>query len=155
MVCVRALSFCLLVALFAVVVHADFPGFPHAFYGEVEIEGEPASVGTEIEARGTGVSTDVKDNPLTTTQQGRYGGPGIADRKLTVQGEIAEGTSIRFYVDGRQAQCALPDGPWQDSFPFSSGATTELDLRVGESVTLTAVSLYLPVVYGAPAGGSR
>jgi hypothetical protein len=152
---VRIFSFCLLVALFAMVVHADFPGLPHAFYGEVQIDGEPAPVETEIEARGTGVNTDASGNPLTTIQVGQYGGSGIADPKLTVQGEIAEGTSIYFYVNGVQAQCALPGGPWQDSFPFSSGGTTELDLKVGESVTPTTVSLYLPVVYGAPTGGGH
>ena len=106
------------------------PGIPHSFYGDVEINGSPAPVGTQVEARGTGVLTGVQGNPITVTQAGKYGGPGGFDSKLVVQGTISDGTPIQFYVNGVQAQCAQPGGPWQDSFPFSSGAVTNLNLRV-------------------------
>ena len=79
----------------------------------------------------------ITGNPLTTTQVGQYGGAGGFDPKLVVQGEIAAGTAIYFYIDGVQAQCALPGGLWQTSHPFSSGDVTELDLKVGEAVTTT------------------
>ena len=104
------------------------PPIPHSFYGAVEINGEPAPVGTQVEARGAGVLTGVSGNPITVTQAGQYGGPGGFDPKLVVQGEIAEGTPIYFYVNGAPAQCAVTGGPWQESYPFSSGAVTELNL---------------------------
>ncbi|MGA9349123.1 MAG: hypothetical protein WBW48_10000 [Anaerolineae bacterium] len=109
---------------------AQPPPIPHSFYGAVEINGEPAPVGTQVEARGTGVQTGVSGNPITVTQAGQYGGPGGFDPKLVVQGEIADGTPIYFYVNGAPAQCAVPGGPWQESYPFRSGAVTELNLRV-------------------------
>ncbi|MGA9349129.1 MAG: hypothetical protein WBW48_10030 [Anaerolineae bacterium] len=105
------------------------PPIPHSFYGAVEINGEPAPVGTQVEARGTGVLTGMLGNPITVTQVGQYGGPGGFDPKLAVQGQVADGTPIEFYVDGVRAQCAVPGGPWQESYPFSSGAVTELNLR--------------------------
>jgi len=104
------------------------PPIPHSFYGTVEINGAPAPVGTQVEARGAGVQTGVSGNPITVTQAGQYGGPGGFDPKLVVQGQVANGTPIEFYVDGVRAQCAVPGGTWQESYPFSSGAVTELDL---------------------------
>jgi len=120
---------CLLAAAFVRPVSAQQPPpLPHAFYGAVEVNGEPAPVGTQVEARGTGVLTGVSGNPIMVTQAGRYGGSGGFDPKLVVQGQVADGTPIEFYVDGVRAQCAVPGGTWQESYPFSSGAVTELDL---------------------------
>jgi len=59
-----------------------------------------------------------------------YGGPGGFDPKLVVQGTIADGTPLEFYVDGVRAQCAQPGGAWSDTFPFAAGGITELNLRV-------------------------
>ena len=67
---------CLLMTLFAYQAHAQVPAIPHAFYGVVEINGEPASVGAQVEARGTGVLTGVDGNPIAVTEVGEYGGPG-------------------------------------------------------------------------------
>jgi len=118
------------IILFVAPSQAQVPGIPHSFYGGVEINGSPAPVGTQVEARGMGVLIGVQGNPITVTQAGKYGGPGGFDPKLVVQGTISDGTSIQFYVNGVRAQCAQPGGPWQDSFLFSSGAVTELNLRV-------------------------
>jgi len=92
---------CLLMALFASPVAAaeGVPPLPHAFYGEVEIDGSPAPVGTEVEARGTGVETGIAGNPITVAEAGQYGGSGGLDPKLVVQGDIAEGATITFFVD--------------------------------------------------------
>jgi hypothetical protein len=108
---------------------AQPPPIPHSFYGAVEINGGPAPVGTQVEARGAGVQTGVPGNPITVTQAGQYGGPGGFDPKLVVQGQVVDGTPIEFYVAGVRAQCAVPGGPWQESCPFHSGAVTELNLR--------------------------
>jgi len=73
------------------------PALPHAFYGTVTIDGSSAPVGTEIEARGTGVTTDIPQNPLTTTVAGEYGSDGLY---LLAQGDISSGATITFYVKG-------------------------------------------------------
>jgi hypothetical protein len=109
------------------------PTPPHAFLGEVTIDGQPAPVGTTIEARGEGVRTGIPGNPITITEAGRYGGPSPAEEKLIVQGRVADGAALTFYVNGRPAQCALPGGAWQDAFPFQALAVTPLNLRVGEA----------------------
>jgi len=54
---VKTIAFILLavlLTLFTTPVYArgDIPPLPHAFYGEVKINGSPAPVGTEVEARG-------------------------------------------------------------------------------------------------------
>ncbi len=74
------------------------PALPHAFYGTVTINGYPASIGTRVEARGTGVMTNIPQNPLTTTVAGEYGSDGLY---LLVQGDISSGATITFYVNGR------------------------------------------------------
>ncbi|MGA9349127.1 MAG: hypothetical protein WBW48_10020 [Anaerolineae bacterium] len=134
---------CLLAAAFVRPVSAQQPPpLPHAFYGAVEVNGEPAPVGTQVEARGAGVLTGVSGNPITVTQAGQYGGPGGFDPKLVVQGQVADSTPMEFYVDGVRAQCAVPGGPWQESYPFKSGMITELNLKVvGPAATSTPTLL--------------
>jgi hypothetical protein len=109
----------------------DQPQMPHAFYGDVTIDGAPAPIGSSIEAHGLGVIiSPAAGNPRTTTQQGRYGGSALSN--LIVQGTIPPGTHIEFYVNGVQAQCATPGGLWEWWYPYSSGMTTQLNLRTGE-----------------------
>ena len=110
-----------LLILVTVPVYAqeDTPSLPHAFYGEVEINGDPAPVGTEVEARGDGVQTGVNGNPVITTVAGQYSGSDPLEPKLIVQGDIAEGTILTFYVDG------VATGHTAE---WHSGEVTELDL---------------------------
>ena len=108
----------------------DVPPQPHYFYGAATLYGHPAPVGAQVEARGEGVVTGVADNPLVVTVAGQYGGPGLGG-KLTVQGAVQDGTPIEFYVNGVKAQVVVPGGLCSSSYPFASGAITQLDLRVG------------------------
>ena len=124
----------------ATAAHAQSPPPPQALYGSVEVNGQPAPVGAQIEARGAGVKTGILGNPLVTTVAGRYGGPTLAEPKLGVQGSIEEGALIEFYVNGVKAECAEPGGPWQNSYPFASGTVTELNLKVHLSYT------FLPLI---------
>jgi len=82
---------CLLAAAFVRPVSAEPPPpLPHAFYGAVEVNGEPAPAGTQVEARGAGVLTGVLGNPITVTQarpvrwawrfRPQAGGPGSGGR---------------------------------------------------------------------------
>ena len=110
-----------LLALAATPVYADTaPTLPHAFYGTVDINGSPAPVGTEVEVVGEGVQTGVGTNPIETTVTGEYGGG--ADPmapKLVVQGSVADGTTVTFYVNGfATGQTAV----------WHSGEVTEVDL---------------------------
>ena len=132
------------VGLSAVPARAQAPRIPHAFHGVVEVNGEPAPTGTQVEARGGGVRTDIEGNPITVTEVGRYGGPGGFDPKLVVQGSVEDYTPIEFYVNGVRAQCAEPGGPWGDSYPFKSGGITELNLRVESAVTPTSRPTSVP-----------
>jgi len=130
----------ILVAAFAAApVYAQQPPMPpHVFFGSATVNGQPAQVGAQVEARGTGIKTTrdnpaIEDNPLAVTVTGRYGGSGRMDRQLIVQGEVEDGTPIEFFIDGVKADCAVPGGPWQASYPYQAGMFTELNLKVGEA----------------------
>ena len=92
----------MLLALAATPVYADTaPTIPQAFYGTVEINGSPAPVGTSVKVIGEGVQTGIGTNPIVTTVVGEYGGG--ADPmtpKLVVQGSVADGAVVTFYVNG-------------------------------------------------------
>jgi hypothetical protein len=128
----------LLLAVNAVPVNALAPSLPASFYGNLTINGNPASIGTVVEARGTNILTGIEGNPLTTIAIGVYGSSSGLGQKLVVQGDIADGTTITFYVNN---VAATPTAQWH------SGAITELDLNVS---TTAATNLSL-----ALQGGSR
>jgi len=72
------------------------PSLPHAFYGTVTINGNPAPDGTKVSAvvdKGDILPTQ---NPVITVN-GDYGTDGP---KLLVQGDITPGTTITFCVEG-------------------------------------------------------
>ncbi len=91
-----------LLTLFTTPVYAqgDIPPLPHAFYGAVEVNGSPAPAGTEVEVRGEGVLTGVDGNPIVITAAGKYGSSDPLEPKLIVQGELVEGATLAFYVNG-------------------------------------------------------
>ncbi|MFP3898148.1 MAG: CFI-box-CTERM domain-containing protein [Dehalococcoidia bacterium] len=88
-------------------VLAQAPGLGHAFYGTVKVDGVAAEAGTVVSARVAGTES----GNCTVTSLGLYG--------LVVQGEIAEDTTVHFYVDGQKAD---------QEFAFHDGWTTELNL---------------------------
>ena len=109
-----------LLALAATPVYAQSaPVLPHAFYGTVKINGSPAPVETEVEVRGEGVQTGVGNNPIVTTVDGEYGSAEPLEPKLIVQGDIAEGATLTFYVNG------VSTG---QTVEWHSGEVTELNL---------------------------
>jgi len=111
-----------LLALAATPVYAQgTPVLPHAFYGTIEVNGSLAPVGTEVEVRGEGVQTGIGNNPIVTTFEGEYGSAEPLEPKLIVQGEIAEGAILTFYVNG------VSTGKTAE---WHSGEVTELNLTV-------------------------
>jgi len=115
-----------LLTLFTTPVYADgvpppVP-VPHAFYGTAEVNGDPAPVGTEVEARGEGVQTGVDGNPVVTIVVGKYGSSSNPfEPMLIIQGEIAEGATLTFYVSG------VSTGQTAE---WHSGEVTEVNLTV-------------------------
>jgi len=106
-------------------VFAQDVGLGHGFYGTVEIGGEGAETGSVISAR----IGETEYGGCQVTTAGQYA--------LIVQGEIDDGATISFYINGQEA-----DG---QTFPFHDGWTTQLDLSVPaappgapNTVTLTA-----------------
>lgn len=113
---------CLLVGLFATPVLAQEPILPHAFYGAVEINDGPASLGTTVEIRGEGVLTGVQGNPITVTEAGKYGGSGDTAPKIVVQGDVKEDAILTFYVNGVEAETEPVTVEWH------RGEVTEVNL---------------------------
>jgi hypothetical protein len=105
---------------FLVLILALFPvssvfaaGLGHGFYGTVKVGGVDAGAGTVISARVGGTQY----GSCTVTTPGSYA--------LIVQGDIAEGATIDFYVAGKKAD---------QTFPFKDGWTTQLGLTAGGTV---------------------
>lgn len=121
----KTITFIFLALLLALVfsaapVHADaVPALPHAFYGKVTINNSPATVGTKVEAKGSGVQTGVNNNPIAITIEGYYGSSNPLEPKLIVQGNIADGTILTFYINGVSTG---QTGTWH------SGEVTEMNL---------------------------
>jgi len=114
------LALILSLAIFAAPVYAA-PALPHSFSGTLKINNSDAPAGTTVEARGTGVLTGVTGNPIITTEAGKYGSEEALGPKLVVQGDIADGATIDFYVNGvKAAQTAY----------WHTGAIEELDLTM-------------------------
>lgn len=120
-----------LISLCATPASAQTPPMPHAFYGTVEINNLPADIGTQIEARGEGVLTNVEGNPIVVTDIGQYGGAGPLEPKLIIQGDIAEGTTLTFFVNGV---------PADQTAQWHAGAVTELNLTITMTLTSPTVT---------------
>jgi len=105
------------------------PMIPHAFYGEVKINGEIAPDGTKVEAFIGGIVYG-----STITVDGKYGWDPTfkipADDKETEEKDGGvDGETIEFYVEGF----------WARNYNFKNGDVTELDLSV-ELVELSQVT---------------
>jgi len=112
----------ILLMLWATPVYGqEVPPLPHAFYGTVEINDSPAPVGTQVEARGEGVRTGIEGNPILTVAAGVYGSPNPMGSKLIVQGDILDGATVTFYVNGVSTE---------QTAEWHSGEVTGLDLSV-------------------------
>lgn len=117
------------------VVGATPPPPPPAYYGDLTVGGAPAPAGVTVVAVVAGETR----GELTTTERGRYGGPGAFDPKLQVDGSADDdGATVRFLVDGveaattvqwtagdvRELHIAVPDGTAPSSGGGSSGGSS-------------------------------
>jgi len=134
------------------------PLLPESFYGVIYIGESPASAGYSVEATGVGVTGGVQGNPVTS-RTGSYGSSSFSDEtRLLVQGNIAPGTPLSFFVGGYRADVSGPgtNGLWQQSYPFSPGENTELNLRIASPPAAGQTREPTPVqtVEGSVAGAS-
>lgn len=108
------------------------PQLPHAFYGTVESGGSTVGPGLIVEAVGPGVRSNIAGNPVTTLEDGSYGGVNFTYQKLLVQGSIEAGARLDFYVGGIQAEVrdVAAGGSWMANYSFQPGELTELNLRI-------------------------
>jgi hypothetical protein len=130
---VLALSLIVLLGIPATADEADTqPQLPQAFYGVVEAGGSPVGQGYSVEAVGPGVSSNITGNPVTTRADGTYGALDFTIQKLLVQGTIATGTPLEFYIGGIRAEVydIAAGGSWNATYAFQPGEVTELNLRI-------------------------
>ena len=129
---VLALSLIVLLGIPVVTADEAAPQLPQGFYGKVEAGSSPVGPGLIVEAVGPGVSSKMEGNPVTTLADGSYGALNFTSQKLIVQGDIATGTSITFYVGAIQAEVydVAAGGPWNTTYSFQPGEITELNLRI-------------------------
>ncbi len=122
------------------------PQFPHMFYGTATITGSPAPEGYTITTAVDGAANGM----IIVSPAGIFGGEGALDQKLIVQGDFQASTSrITFTVEGSPALCreyGSGEG-WQESYPFTPGAVTNLELNVGEVALLADFSVNRPDGY--------
>lgn len=124
-----------LIILLVIPVSADdadtAPQLPQAFYGSVEMGGSPVGQGYSVEAIGLGV-LKIEGNPVMTLADGTYGAANFTAQRLLVQGDIASGTPLEFYVGNIKAEVSdvAAGGSWNTTYPFRSGEVTELNLRI-------------------------
>ncbi|MFB6291905.1 MAG: hypothetical protein ABEI58_00765, partial [Candidatus Nanohaloarchaea archaeon] len=110
-----------LILFVATGVAAQPAKLPHSFYGEVSLD-NPGQGNPQAFQSGT-VSARVGGEQVAelSYSNGDYGGPGVYDDKLLVQGSSFEnGDKITFYVNGLEAGTAT----------FSSGSISKKDLSV-------------------------
>lgn len=111
----------------APVAAEEIPQLPARYWGTVTIysgaQGINAPVGTVISVRVDGV----EQGRIVTTERGRYGGATALDRKLTVQGDIAQGSLVEFYISGFKASQSVP---FQNDHPQEVNLTLWLPVTV-------------------------
>ena len=101
-------------------------GPPASYYGDVTINGEPAPVGTTIEAV---VDGEVVGS-ITTNESGQYGAPGRFEDKLLVgqKTSIENGSEVQFYADSDEIDRTLVTNTNPETVEWESGDVQEVDL---------------------------
>jgi hypothetical protein len=103
------------------------PQFPALCYGELSVNGQPAPVGTVVEAKIDGTAV----GKIVTTEVGWYGGPGLQS-KLLVSGDNLVGKTVRFYVSGTFDGTEYSDVfAWEEPF-WGSGEVMQINIGVSD-----------------------
>jgi len=105
-----------------VFVLAAPPQLPHILYGNATNNGNNVPVNTVIIAKVGGI----EKGRITVSTAGQYGGSGALDEKLLVQGNIANGAVVSFYIGDNSAS---------QTVNFSSGSIQQLNLTFTTTTT--------------------
>lgn len=101
------------------------PPIPAAYYGAIEIDGEPADTGVTIEAE---IDGEVRGS-ITVEESGTFGGPAADDPKLNVAGEGGDdGAAVTFYVEGSNFDRTVVEITDPDPITWESGDIQEVQL---------------------------
>ncbi len=107
---------------------------PARYYGTVTINGEPAPIGTTIEAE---VDGEVRGS-ITVETAGSYGGPNASDKQLTLTGSPAsENRTVAFYItppDGDRLAADQTDA-WEPTTRSEITLTDDTEADSAESTT--------------------
>ena len=122
----RTVALLALAVVAFVSVASATPALPHAFCGDVIVDGAPAPDGTEVSALiSEGTLVAGTQNPVATVG-GSFGKGGALP--LLVQGEIPDGAIVTFYVDGASTDATAvfeaEGGPTTVQIGVVTGATS-------------------------------
>ena len=98
----------------------DTPPVPAAYYGSVTVDGEPAEAGVDVTAAVDGTTY----GPISTDDDGEFGGPAITDDKLHVEPDATpDDPEVTFFVEGEEVDTTAT---WE------SGANEQVSLSIDE-----------------------
>ncbi|PWR76236.1 PKD domain-containing protein [Methanospirillum stamsii] len=111
---------------------------PQHFYGKAEFNGYPLRVGDRVMATREGIDLSNPTNPVSVLTFGEYGNP-VEKDMLTVDvpyGSIEQRDPISFWIKPQEYEYwykaevknPLSSAPWSDTYPFTPGSITNLDL---------------------------
>lgn len=112
---------------------------PQYFYGKAEFNGYPLRVGDRVMATREGIDLSNPTNPVSVFNFGEYGDP-VGKEMLAVDvpyESMEQRDSITFWIKPQdfeywyeaEMKNPLSSGDWSDSYPFTPGSITNLDLR--------------------------
>ena len=102
----------------------DTTDVPAAYYGNVTIDGDPAPVGTEIEAV---VDGEVRGN-ITLEEAGEYGGPTGFEDKLEIPNGT-NGSEVRFFADNENIERTEATRTTPSPVEWEAGDVQRVDLQ--------------------------
>lgn len=112
---------------------------PQQFYGKAEFNEYPLREGDRVMAVREGIDLSNPTNPISVVHFGSYGDP-IGKEMLTVEvpyGSMDQRDPITFWIKPQgfeywykaESKNPLSSGGWSDSYPFTPGSITNLNLR--------------------------
>lgn len=108
----------------------DLPALPALCYGQINVNGVVAPVGTEVIAKADGVLV----GSIVTDELGCYGGPGTKS-KLAINGGNLDGKMIKFYATGINNGVSFNDIEEGELLYWGSGEVKKLDLPILSTVS--------------------
>jgi len=112
---------------------------PQYFYGKAEFNGFPLRVGDRVMATREGIDLSNPTNPISVTKFGEYGD--VAGKEMLAVDvpyeSMEQRDPITFWIKPKgfeywykaEVKNPLSSADWSDSYPFTPGSITNLDIR--------------------------